>query len=208
MSRRGILLAALIWCGSSEAGHAIEPAPVLVTGEWSEPVTDSRGFAVRGRLVIGEKWVGDLRETPLYIELQDAGDSITEVKQLYCDLGKHDFRPEYSGGLRCELRDSDGQLVEYAFLSFSGAVPQSQWVSLPAEGQIRLRASPFGIRRAEGMAICPHLGQHWIISGNQEYALSGTFTIDPAAEVPTPSDGHVWRGTLVLPAVKLVPQTD
>src|SRR5262249_4090990 len=37
-----------------------------------------------------------------------------------------------------------------------------------------------------------------------EYFLSGTFTADPAADHTPPGDGHVWRGTIVLPAVRLV----
>jgi hypothetical protein len=206
MIRLSAIIVGVVWCGWGESGRAAEPAAVLAVGEWSEPVTDSRGYTLQARLVVGEKWVEGLRETPIYVELRDASDSIGESLQLYCEMGKSDFRPEYKGGLWCELRDRDDQPIENAPLLFGGAVPQSEWLTLPTDGLIRVRASPFGIRRAEGMALCPHLGQHWVVAGGEEYFLSGTFTIDPAADLATPSEGHVWRGTLVLPAVKLVPE--
>lgn len=38
------------------------------------------------------------------------------------------------------------------------------------------------------------------------YWLSGTFTVNPSADGKTPDEGHVWRGTIELPAVRIVNQ--
>ena len=204
----GVLAGILIWAlGGS--GQATDPPKVIATGDWSKPVTDSRGRAVRGRLVLCEKVVGDdRREVAVYVELQDASDSIGETVQLFCDLGRTDFRPEYKGGLRCELRDKDKRPVKPAPFAFSGGVPQSEWVTLPSDATIRLRASPFGIHRPKAMAIAPDLGSLWVIGDDDanEYFLSGTFTVDPAADRKPPGEGHVWRGTIDLPAVRTVNQ--
>ncbi len=90
--------------------------------------------------------------------------------------------------------------------AFSGAVPKSEWVLLPNEAAIRLRTTPFGIHRSGAMALSTDLGTLWQINDGDrnEYFLSGTFTIDPAADCIPPGDGYLWRGTLVLPAVKIV----
>lgn len=186
---------------------AAEVQRVLYEGDWSKPISDSRGYALRGRLVICEQKRGDRIETPVYVELQDACDFIGQTMRLYCDLGKHDFRPEYKGGLNCELRDKDDKLVDSTSFAFGGATPVSQWVSLPRDATIRLRATPFGISRENALSICPHLGKLWVIAGDDtsEYSLSGTFNIDPAESL-TPDElghDHIWRGTLELPAVKI-----
>lgn len=187
---------------------AAELPEVLAAGAWSKPVADSRGYALRGRLVVCEKPRSDgRRETPLYVELQEAGDFVGGSLLLYCEMGRHDFRPEYGRGLNCELRDKDGKLVESTPFAFGGAVPKSQWVSLPTDGTIRLRATPFGIHREKALALCPHLSKLWIVGEDdaREYELSGTFGIDPADDVALPEkEGHVWRGKIELPPVKIV----
>jgi len=204
----GVLAGILIWAlGGS--GQAADPPKVLATGDWSKPVADSRGRAVRGRLVLCEKVVGDdRREVAVYVELQDASDSVGGTVQLFCDFGRTDFRPEYKGGLRCELRDKDKRPVKPAPSAFSGGVPQSEWVALPSDATIRLRASPFGIHRPKAMALAPDASTLWVIGDDDanEYSLSGTFTVDPAADRKPPGEGHVWRGTIDLPAARIVNQ--
>jgi hypothetical protein len=71
-----------------------------------------------------------------------------------------------------------------------------------------LRASPFGIHRAKAMAISPDLISLWVIGDDDanEYFLSGTFTVDPAADRIPPGEEHVWRGTIDLPAMRFVNQ--
>jgi len=180
---------------------------MIAAGDWSKPVADSSGYAVRGRLVLGERVLGaDRREVAVYVELQDAKESVGDSMRLFCDLGRTDFRPEYKGGLRCELRDKDKRPVESTAFPFSGAVPRSEWVTLPSDATVRLRASPFGVHRPKAMAIAPAFNSLWVIPDGDagEYFLTGTFTIDPAADRKPSGEGHVWRGTIVLPALRIV----
>jgi hypothetical protein len=162
---------------------------------------------VRGRLVLCEKHRSDdRREVAVYVELQDASRSVGRSMQLFCDLGKTDFRPEYKHGLQCELRDKDHQLVKPTSYPFGGAAPRSQWVTLPSDATIRLRTSPFGVHRAKALAVTPYLNALWVIGDEDphEYFLSGVFTVDPPKDRVPPGDAHVWRGSLVLPAARIV----
>jgi hypothetical protein len=209
MVTTGVVLLGVASWGLSAPGPTAEGPKVLAAGAWSKPVADSRGCALRGRLVLCEKRVGDdRREVAVYVELQDAGEAVGRSVRLFCDLGRTDFRPGYKGGLECELRDKDDQPVRPTPFPFSGAVPKSEWVTLPSDTTIRLRASPFGIHRAGARAVSPHLGKLWVIGDDDtnEYFLSGTFTADPAEDRIPPGEDHVWRGTIVLPAVRITNQ--
>jgi hypothetical protein len=193
----------------ADRSGAVEQPKLIAEGDWSKPVADNRGYAVRGRLVLCEKIVSaDRREAAVYVELQDACDFIGGGMQIFCDLGKTDFRPEYKGGLLCEMRDKDKRIVSPQGYPFGGAVPLSEWVKIPTDATIRLRATPFGIHRAKALAISPELNKLWVIADGDanEYFLSGTFTVDPAADRTPPGKEHVWRGTIVLPAVRIVNQ--
>jgi hypothetical protein len=202
-----MLRAALVLLVVVPPCRAAEPK-VVAEGEWSKPTADNRGRAVRGRLVLAERRISpERREVAVYVELQDASEAIGNTLQLYCDLGRHDFRPEYKPGLHCELRDNDGKPVKTTPFPFSGAVPKSEWISLPPDATIRLRASPFGIHRPGATAICPDLATLWVIGDDDanEYRLSGTFTIDPPADKVAGGDTeHIWGGTIEFPAVKTV----
>jgi hypothetical protein len=205
MLRIETVLAGLFWLFAGLPSLASEPQ-VLAAGDWSKPVADMRGHALRGRLVVCEKQVSDeRREVAVYVELQDASEAVGREAQLFCEFGRTDFRPEYKQGLRCELRTKDKELVKSTSFPFGGGIPASQWVTLPSDGTIRLRASPFGIHRPAAIAICPDVGTLWILEpeDKNDYFLSGTFTIDPAADRMPPGEGHVWRGTLELPAARL-----
>ncbi len=199
-----LTLALLAVCAT---GRAAEGPKVVAEGAWSKPVADNRGYAVRGRLVLCEKRVSDeRREFAVYVELQDACEFIGNGMRLFCDLAKTDFRPEYKGGLQCEMRDKDKQIVKPTGYPFGGAVPRSEWVRLPTDATVRLRASPFGIHRPKAMAISPELNRLWVINDDdpKEYFLSGTFVVDPAEDQVPKGDEHVWRGTLVLPAMRII----
>ena len=187
-------------------GQAAEGPKVIAEGEWSKPVDDNRGYAVRGRLVLCEKFAGDdLREVAVYVELQDASKAIGQGMQLFCEMGKSDLGPEYKGGLQCEMHDKDKRLVNHTDYSFGGATPRSEWVRLPGDATMRLRASPFGVRRAKAMSITPHLGKLWVIEDGDpnEYFLSGTFTVAPADDGIEKNGVHIWRGAIVLPTVRI-----
>jgi hypothetical protein len=79
-------------------------------------------------------------------------------------------------------------------------------MTFPKDATIRLRTTPFGIHRAGALAICPDLGAIWIVADDDpmHYFLTGTFTVNPAEDVKPPSDGHVWRGTIELPPMKIM----
>ena len=192
------------------SGHlpAAERSKVIAEGQWSEPVADNRGFAVRGRLVLCERVIAEnRREAAVYIELADASEHVGGSMQVFCDLGKTDFRPEYKSGLACELFDKDKKPVALSIFAFSGAMPGSLWMPLPSDATIRLRASPFGVHRPGALAISLP-SQLWVIEGDDknEYFLSGTFTVDPPTDRPPPGDGQVWRGTIELPALRIGPK--
>ena len=201
-----LLLALAAWGGTGTAWTSAE-SKILAAGEWSTPVADARGYAVRGRLVLCTKQVNpDRREVAVYVELQGAHDFIGNDLRLFCDLGRTDFRPEYKGGLHCTMRDKDGQEIPATGYPFSGAMPRSQWLTLPVAATLRLRASPFGIHRPGALAISPQANQLWVINANdpRAYFLSGTFTVDPAQDPSPIGNEHVWRGTLILPPARIV----
>lgn len=201
----GWALACFLGLSGQTPIEAASPEEIAV-GEWSEPVADANGAALRGRLMICERRISDeRREAAVYIELQDARESIGFAMRVFCDFSRHDFRPENESGLRCELRDSEGEVVPPKSFPFGGAVPASEWIRIPTDATIRLRVSPWGIYRPGARAIAPDVGTIWIIAdGNREvYELSAKFMADREAEEGAPFDERVWRGTLKLPAVKL-----
>lgn len=186
---------------------AADGPTVIALSDWSKPAIGKDGYALRGRLVLCEKVVSaDRREVAVYIELQDASDSIHPDLQLWCEVAKTDYRPEYKPGLHCEMTDAKGNKIEAKGFPFGGGVPRNQWVALPTDATIRLRTTPFGIHHPGALAICPSLGGMWIIPDDDktEYRLFGTFTIDPAADNKPPADDlPIWRGTLTFPPMQI-----
>jgi len=182
--------------------------PILVAeGNWSRPVSDSQGYALRGRLVLYEKNIAkEKREVIVYVELQDASDFTGNSIRVFCAMGKSDFRVENTEGLTCVLRDSNNRSPRSQAFAFSGGIPQSEWLTLPRDGTLRVRASPFGIWRPKAMAISPQANQLWVIrdGDSSEYFLSGKFCIERNAEQNATGDPHVWRGTIDLPPMKIV----
>lgn len=207
MIRISICFVGILVLSHGGRGQAADPPKVLSEGAWSKAVSDSRGYAVRGRLVLCEKPRNDdRREVIVYIELQDARESLGGSMRLFCDLAKKDLRPEAKGGLHCELLDKDKKAIPATSFPFGGGVPASEWVTLPSDATIRLRATPYGIHRPNALAISPHLGKLWVIQDDDhnEYFLSGTFTVDPVEGRKSIEDPHIWRGTLELPALRIV----
>jgi hypothetical protein len=200
----------------SHSSLAIEPPKVVAAGEWSKAVTDADGYALRARLVLCERdvMVGGRADFPrqlqhemiTYLELQDAGERVGKSMRIFCDLGKSDLRPEYKGGLHCELLDQDNHKVAASAFPFGGGVPLSQWVTLPPDATLRLRCSPFAGSRADGFVISPGLEMHWTIAMNdpKEYTLAGTFTVEPGNDQLVNNQAeHIWRGTIALSPVKI-----
>lgn len=192
-----------------------DDAMIVAAGPWSKAVADDQGYAVRGRLVVREMFHGysvrykstrENREAAVYVELENASAHVGNSMRLFCAMGKSDFRPEHKGGLQCELRDKDDRLIEPESYPFGGATPRSEWVTLPTDAAIRLRASPFGVYRPTAMAITPYVNKLWVIADDDanEYFLAGTFTVAPADEQSLTGEEHVWRGTIELPPVRIV----
>jgi hypothetical protein len=200
--KQSVAAIALACIGTCMAG---EPPKEIAVGDWSESVTDNRGYSVRGRLVLTERPHGEHREVTVYIELQDASDARGHGMRIFCDMGKTDLSGKTKTGLTCELHDEDDKPVESTSFPFGGGVPKSEWITLPTDATMRLRASPFGIYRPGAKAICPHLNVLWVIDDDdpKDYFLSGTFTVDPEEGRKEVSDPQIWRGTLTLPAARI-----
>jgi hypothetical protein len=186
----------------------VSAASTDIVGDWSESVADNRGYSLRGRLVLVAKLGRNGQsETVLYVELQDTCTFIGNGMRVFCEMGKTDFRPEYKGGLNCELVDKSGKPFKLSSFPFGGAVPKSEWVYLPVDSSIRVRATPFGLRRDNARVICPHLGAMWVIenSDKSEYTLKATFTVLPHDGKQEVETVHSWTGTLKLPSIPIKP---
>lgn len=192
---------------AGSVAHGQPTQQVIAEGDWSAPVADHGGRTIRGRLILAQEIRGqEDRDVGVYLELQETADAVGgEPLWLYCELGRSDFRPEYRPGLHCELRDATGKPVPSEPFAFSGAVPRSEWVVLPPDATLRLRASPWGLRRPGALVLAPDVAHLWVIrlTAEQDYTLGGTFTIEPADDWQPPAAGWVWRGTLELPAVPI-----
>lgn len=165
-------------------------------GPWSPPVTDSRGFALRGRLVVRVRPRPDRhREAAVFVELEDASTTVHGGMRVR-------FDPD---ALRCQMRRGGGPPLPPEPFAFGGAAPRPTWIDLPCDTRVRLRSSPFGLWRPDALAIAPSLGTLWTIPDRSRipHWLSGTLTVAP--DGPTVSDPQIWRGTLVLPALRLPP---
>ena len=199
-----------------------EPKTVAVS-DWSKPVDGSdnayngaHAAAVRGRLVILQGHspgdTGELLSTMVYVELQNLSLRPTEV---YFDGGHgNDLRPEHKGGLHCDLFDSRGTPVPRRMSAFSGQCPTSQWITLPGDDTIRLRANCFGIGSPkEGGLVLPFLDKEWFIESQDDhhYFLSASFTATSPANHVSGETKHlrnvVWDGTLMFPKLDILVRT-
>jgi len=175
-------------------------------GEWSNPVSDSYGYRLRGRLLLCQvPWRGPA-STPdigVYLELEEISDFSVAPVQVLCDLSP----AKHSDGLLCELRYTDGRPVAEGGI-YSGGVPGSCWITLPAYSSIRLKVSGGTAKATQDWIQITLSRQSWAFpsKNTNDCFLSGTFTVNPPAELVTPytpSNYHVWKGTLTLPAVRI-----
>lgn len=196
-SMRTVIFSLLL--AATQASFAATDTNVIAVSDWSEPVADNRGYALRARLVIAYTGHTD-RDTGVYVELQDASGHVGGSMAVYFD-----------GGLNCELRDAEGKVVPQSPFAFSGACPNSCWIMMPSDSTVRLRANCFGIGKPQGDGLAISVpGKYWVIPADdtREYFLSGSLTVIPPKDrVSFPDftglDVQVWRGTLTFPKMKI-----
>jgi hypothetical protein len=171
-----------------EAGLGGTDVTPIAVGDWSRPVEN-----LRGRLLVAQgRVLGDrkTRETVAYVELQNVSGAGGEPLNVY-------FDPR----LQNELRDPFDKLVPQGGVPGSGGRPGLCWVTLPYDSTMRLRVSPYGFGRSDGLLI-PMIDNAWFIAADDpgDYSLSATFTVRPPL-------GHgrdrAWQGTLALPKTKI-----
>jgi hypothetical protein len=183
-------------------GFATNDTNVLFLGDWSQPVSDATGYAIRGRLLIEQKsqYRGGLPfDIAVYLELQEHSRFLGGPVEISCDFD-HDFR--------CQLFEPSGVAVSsHPGFRFNGPHGPSQFkVTLPTDASIRLRVSPpVGCWQEDGgLELSVYPWQTWWIDSKDtnEYFLSGTFTVAPTNNVRY-ANPDVWAGTLTLPKVKI-----
>jgi len=204
----------LIACGLRLS--AGEPKTIAIS-DWSKPVVGCNDFfnggncaTIRGRLIILQGHdpgdASELLSTMVYLELQNLSIRPTE---MYFDAHL-DFRLEQHAGLNCDLFDSQGKSVPRRGSAFSGGCPQREWITLPYDSTIRLRANCFGIRSPkEGGLVLPFLGKDWFIrpQDTNHYFLSAAFTViaptNHVSEEVKQARNVVWDGTLVFTKMEI-----
>jgi len=188
--------------GFSQAGGDTN---VIATSEWSQPVRTEFGQALRGRMVIAQEHSpahkGPWPETEFYLDLQNVSDAIGAPMRIYFDVWHN---------LRCEMRDAEGKPFRTG-VGGDGGGPAACWITLPYNSTIRLRANMYGYgaQKSEGLLLMlgPSAGGWRIKAGDtNEYFLSGTFAATPPTNYYTKDFETLrseWRGTLVLPTMKV-----
>ena len=199
-----VLLLALLTC---ECSFAVTNTVVIASGEWSEPVRDSRFYGLRGRLLLCETPQhrgGQGYDTAVHLELQEWSDFLGPPMQVYCNMAGDmalapDFKNIRKAGCQWRLHDGLGRPVQGSPFASSGPPPGTYWVILHCDSSLRLRASLFGVGRFENGSLGIALShQYWVIPprSTNDYFLSATFTCDPPTNGFDPRALHVWRGTL------------
>jgi hypothetical protein len=204
---------------ASKICFAADEPVTIATSDWSKPVDGCNDFfnggncaTIRGRLVILQGHDAgdgsDLLSTMVYIELQNMSIRPTEI--YFDGEHGHDFRKEYKGGLNCDLFDSHGNPVPERGNAFSGGCPSSQWITMPYDSTVRLRANCFGIRSPkEGGLVLPFPAKDWFIKppDTNHYVLSASFTViaptNHVSEEVKHARSVVWDGTLVFPRMDI-----
>jgi hypothetical protein len=197
-------LIAIFLCVTAAFCFAGEEPKILASSEWSQPVSTPSGQTLRARMIVAQghspAHAGASPETMLYLELQNVTAAVGDPLRLYFDPVK---------GLRCELRDSTGKAVGGGGFG-NGGRPGADWISLPYDSTVRLRASMYGHGRApgDGLTLTVAPDASWTIppGDTKEYHLTGILTVDrEPKDIPkNASEARaVWSGTLVLPKTKL-----
>ncbi len=112
-----------------------------------------------------------------------------------------------TGGCDWELRDSTNKTIPNSPGGASGGEPAAEWVLLPCDSTVRLRASAYNGGRLKASVFTIDLPYHhfWQIPahGTNQYFLSGTFIVNPPPNHVPRSNHVVWSGKLTLPKVRI-----
>ena len=170
---------------------------LLATGAWSETVVDaSNGGTLRGRLLVyDQKSDNAANHARVYLELQ----------HVFAGAWRLPFEVYFPNGLHFEMKDQRNEPIPKTLVVMVGPRPSSDWIPLPDDSTVRLRADDFlsGPETApEGLEILVP-GGCWIVppKATNEFFLSATYT--PSHDHPSPRGYPVWQGTLKLPAVRI-----
>jgi hypothetical protein len=173
---------------------------VLVLGDWSKPVKNKYGFAVRGRLMMCEypnhRGSSSGTSAGLYVELQEYSDFVGATGEIY-------WNPR---ALTCELTDSSGKAVPMSGGAYGGPIASSGWIKLPSGSSMRLRVSPYGGGRLSdgGFGVWAAMPPQTLKPGDPStYFLSGDFTAKRRTDYKPADFRYVWTGTLKLPKLEL-----
>jgi hypothetical protein len=190
--------------------HGAAETNCISVGGWSKPVSDFYGYALRGRLLLRQvPWRGpsNTPDVGVYLELEEVSDFMAVPMEVFCDL----LSTNRADGLHCELHYSDGQPVAGGMV-FSGGGPGSCWITMPSFSTMRLRVSMDNTAKSKRGIPIYLTRESWIIppGTTNDCFLSGAFRVNPPADLVTPytpSNHHVWKGTLALPPLRIPVKT-
>jgi len=192
---------------------------VIAAGDWSEPVScQGEGLencgTLRGRLLLCDSPKDG--SAAVYLELQELAETWGGTIEVYCNMeptvaiaGGPDAQGHErirKAAAQWELGDGSGRPIPEAGGGFGGGAPGVDWVTMPTDSTVRLRASVFGGGRLKnGSLHIFFLAKSWVIPprSTNDYYLSCTFTVEPPTNHVALPEHRVWHGTLKLPSMKI-----
>ena len=191
----------LLMASCSTALCAALDTNVTAIGYWSEPVRNQHA-ELRGRIVMVDAFV--------YLDLQEDSGAAGACLEI-------EWNPVSS--VRFEVTNGSGQSVPTVRGAYSGPALPHEWLKLPPDSTMRLRASPYngGGRAKDGSLniMSPDLAT-WSLkpSTTNDYFLSVTLAIGPSVSTVPTNRVHLgkeqfahflntWQGTLRMPKVKI-----
>ena len=212
-----IALLVLLATGASCLGA--EDTNVIASGEWSGPVScagEGLEFCgtLRGRLLLCQSPKDKV--IAVYVEFQECADSWGGTLDVYCNMKPTvalGAGPDSQGRERIEeaaahweMRDASNRPVPESPGGFGGGAPGADWITLPCDSTVRLRASVYGGGRLkDGSLSIFFLSNHWVIPprSTNDYYLSCTFVVDPPTNHVALPEHRVWHGSLSLPRMRI-----
>ena len=184
-------IALFLLLGSLGYGFGQTDTNVVAVGAWSEPVSDSEGDTLRGRLVVyDEQSQSAANHARVYLELQHVFQGVWYIPlEIYFDIGLSD-------DLHFEMRDKLDKPVPQFPVRIRGPAPSPCWVTLPCDSTVRLRADTYTLgpqSKPDGLEILVR-GGCWLIRPNatNDFFLSGSFT--PSTDHPSSLNSNITSG--------------